>query len=266
MWCGFARCEGVRKGPPFRPWRQGYSSRVHSQPNPRLQAPRPGARMLGGMRVTHHRAMSEATAVVGARLKRSVRLRKETMALVVSIWGALAIGAVRGAAAPAGGGWKEFDSRLYGFHVLYPGSWYFWEPKSEVLEIFNFPRSQGIEGVILPLGGASISVMGPPPDIHIRSLDEWVQRDLQGWTLVDKSERIVVPGAPRQGCARLTKVVSVADQGPPGKAVQVTTAYYCRTGGGLYRIEAINWRGDPNQEQYQELAFEVATTLRAASR
>ena len=45
-------------------------------PNPRLQAPRPRSRLLGGCKVAHHRAVPEAIVVVGARLKRRVRLRE----------------------------------------------------------------------------------------------------------------------------------------------------------------------------------------------
>jgi len=53
-------------------WRQGHSAAREAQPNPRLQAARPGAQLLGGPSVAHHRAMHAVIAVVGARLKRSV--------------------------------------------------------------------------------------------------------------------------------------------------------------------------------------------------
>ncbi len=42
-------------------------------PNQRLQAPRPARELLGGSDLTHHRAELAAIAVVGARLRRSVR-------------------------------------------------------------------------------------------------------------------------------------------------------------------------------------------------
>ena len=51
---------------------QGCSARSQSHPNPRLQAPRPGARLLGGRNAAHHPAVPAAIAVAGARLKRSV--------------------------------------------------------------------------------------------------------------------------------------------------------------------------------------------------
>ena len=55
---------------------QGKSAGERWLPNPRLQATRPGAQLLGGLNVAHHHAMHAVIAVVGARLKRSVRLHK----------------------------------------------------------------------------------------------------------------------------------------------------------------------------------------------
>ena len=56
---------------------QGRAAGRWSRPNPRLQAARPGAQLLGGLTVAHHRAVRNATTVVGARLKRSVRRPEE---------------------------------------------------------------------------------------------------------------------------------------------------------------------------------------------
>ena len=66
---------GDRNDSPDQSTKQGNAEGKRSLPNPRLQASRPRPRLLGGGGVAHHRAMSEATTVAGARLKRRVRRR-----------------------------------------------------------------------------------------------------------------------------------------------------------------------------------------------
>jgi hypothetical protein len=51
------------------------------EPNPRLQASRPGPRLFGGRSGAHHRAVPATIAVVGARLKRSVRQHTRELGL-----------------------------------------------------------------------------------------------------------------------------------------------------------------------------------------
>ena len=74
-WVAFRRTQAItgRSGSPDQSTKQGKSEDIRWLPNPRLQAPRPGPRLLGGHNVAHHRAVPTAIAVVGARLKRSVR-------------------------------------------------------------------------------------------------------------------------------------------------------------------------------------------------
>ena len=66
---------GDRNDSPDQSTKQGNAAGKRSLPNPRLQASRPRPRLLGGGGVAHHCAVPTAIAVVGARLKRSVRCR-----------------------------------------------------------------------------------------------------------------------------------------------------------------------------------------------
>jgi hypothetical protein len=72
------QASALRNGLSCRLRQQGRSAGRWSRPNPRLQAARPGAQLLGSLSVAHDRAMRNATAVMGARLKRSVRQRMVT--------------------------------------------------------------------------------------------------------------------------------------------------------------------------------------------
>jgi hypothetical protein len=167
----------------------------------------------------------------------------------------------------AAGDKKNFKSTKYSYRVDYPSSWHLLDQKLDQLFLVNCPPHKRVRGTVIPAGGASISVRGfSPGDFnpeHITSREQWIERDLQGNILVDRST-VPVPDSPLDGCGELTRVISKGDAG--GKTNQVTTALYCLANGQPFRISETNWEDDPNQPQYQELALKIALSLRAEAK
>jgi len=168
----------------------------------------------------------------------------------------------------AAGQWKPFTSKTLHFSVLYPASWNRLLalddlPDPDRLDIINFPNRDRAEGVVIKRGGASISVVGVPPDsppFYWHSVDDWIGFSLPHRILIDQSE-IPIAAPPSGGCSKLKRVVTQFETSPG--AYQVYTNYYCEIGGRLYGTFLANWKGDPHQSDLQEIALKIALSLRS---
>ncbi|MBZ5587238.1 MAG: hypothetical protein LAO05_01620 [Acidobacteriia bacterium] len=47
------------------------------------------------------------------------------------------------------------------------------------------------------------------------------------------------------------------------KAFQVTARFYCVANAGLYAVTVTNWKHDPEQPHYRNVALHMALSLRA---
>jgi len=164
--------------------------------------------------------------------------------------------------------WKLFVSETQHFSVVYPGSWNRLlgadgRPINDGLEIINFPNRERVTGVVIKKGGANISVVGLAPDstpFGWHTVDDWIRFSVRHRIVIDQSEISVAGAAPTQ-CTTLKRVVSEIPTS--GDAYQIDTSYYCTAGGWLYSVSEGNWKGDPHQNDLQEIALQVVLSLRS---
>lgn len=153
--------------------------------------------------------------------------------------------------------WKEFKSAESGFSVKYPGSWYPFVSNKGSLDILSFPPAERVQGVVLKRGGAEIMVGGPPSGVT--SIDQWV-RAVEQDNRVKEDKSVKLIRAASNGCAELRQVVTESEA---GEGVYFTqTSYYCSIGNKLLTVFLENWKGDPNEKRFQELALRIASSLR----
>ena len=157
------------------------------------------------------------------------------------------------------GALKTFRSRRFGYTASYPASWYLEHRavRLDSLDIFDFPPSRRVKGVILPEDGAEIEVGPAPPEIH--TVPEWIGRNTKLDTAVERRELKDLPSSPN-GCTTLTEVTSL-NQLEERSRINVTN-YYCSTGRGLYMVSLTNWEGNPRLEALRKVALEIALSLR----
>ena len=159
--------------------------------------------------------------------------------------------------------WKTFKSEKYHFSVTYPPSWHGSNHETEILEIFDFPSSERVKGVVIPRSGAGITVvpaiMAHPKDT-VNTISDWIEKDLVGTNIVSRKE-LKTLSQEAGACTELVEVQTDAEEGP--NAYTHATSYYCRTRTGLYRVELSNWRGNPKQSQLQAIAGKIVLSLRS---
>lgn len=168
--------------------------------------------------------------------------------------------------APPKAQWKAFESKAQHFRVRYPVSWnrvegLDGEPASrEALDIINFSNSERVKGVVIKSSGAEIQVSGPPPNVH--TIDDWIRNHVQDDVATDQRE-ISIPNLTPNGCRSLKRVTWRSDVSGDGKAFFYYTAFYCSTNTDPYAIVLHNWDGDPDQQKLQDVALEIALSLRS---
>ena len=164
-------------------------------------------------------------------------------------------------------GWGVFESRSQHFSVRYPASWHQMVAADgsvdhDTLSIINFPNSEIVSGVIIKKGGASIAALAVPVNAapsNVRSLEDWIRWYEKHDAVLDDHVIPVVKGAP-DACRNLRRIVTRYEVGP--NTFQIHTDYFCSTMHGLYVVLLTNWEGDPHQSALQDVALEVALSLR----
>src|SRR5580698_4365811 len=91
-------------------------------------------------------------------------------------------------------GAQTFTSSSGGYVVRYPGSWHQFPPRLPTLSILNFPPSQRVRAVVLPEGGAAISLTLAPAGVS--NTEEWYARDVKpGMHSVTRTEIVLARSA-----------------------------------------------------------------------
>jgi hypothetical protein len=158
--------------------------------------------------------------------------------------------------------WMTFRSEEAGFTVLYPASWYRSGSGTRGLDIFNFPPSKSVHGVVLPRSGAQLAVGRATS--RTRTLNQWINQDLRGERPISR-RKIARPAEGAGACTELLEVAWLSAVGPA--AYFSYTSYYCSTGDGrLYQILLTNWKGNPKQQELRNLALRVALSLKQFSK
>lgn len=158
--------------------------------------------------------------------------------------------------------WSTFRSAKFRFEVRYPESWNRVADTADVLNILSFPPSQRVQGVVLPAGGAAITVTSLSALLvqdGIATIEDWIASDVRdsqvlGREITSSSRE---PGA----CTQLTEVSWKSEEGP-GRYSH-TTSLYCRTRGALFRVQLSLWEGESKELELKNIARRMALSLRS---
>jgi hypothetical protein len=152
--------------------------------------------------------------------------------------------------------WLTYESPSLHVEVKYPPSWNMAVGTNNVLYLANFAASESVHGVVIPRSGARVTVM--PASADIRDKESWIKKDLDHETELNRRE--IPKSQSRQSCETLTEVVWEWEVGP--NSFFRETAYYCVASGRLFRIRLTFWKGNPQQNDLQTTAIQIAESLR----
>jgi hypothetical protein len=159
-------------------------------------------------------------------------------------------------------GWKSFTSST-GFSVKYPGSWVRKGNSKDRLMVLS--SKGGAEAIVIKNGQAMISVIEEKSDVN-SSLSQLIDRYNQD---VDVLSRRNIRGenAGSRGCRDLNETISKEPAVPPEDVpgpvpYLINTEYFCEVKGHIYAMVLRNFEGDPKQALYQQIALQVAKSLR----
>src|SRR5262245_50646341 len=152
-----------------------------------------------------------------------------------------------------------FTSTQFRYHVAYPASWQVHDASLAHLEIYNFPREQRVQGVVIPAHGASVTVTGAPPGVS--TVQEWVASARHASDTVVTDRKLQPTRSAPDGCATLRELVREEEAGP--NVYYRISQIYCGTSSGAFVIELVNWKGDPDEQKYEAMALDIARSLRS---
>lgn len=158
--------------------------------------------------------------------------------------------------------WKSFTGNT-GFSVRYPNSWVRKGISNDSLTILS--SKGGAEGVIIKKGQAMISV-GEASEHASSSLSRAIKYYTQDEDIISKRD-IANDDIVDRGCDDLHEVISKEGIVPPQDVLGhvpyvVNTEFFCKANGHVYVTVLRNFEGDKKQAAYQQIALQVARSLR----
>lgn len=161
--------------------------------------------------------------------------------------------------------WQRFNSSHH-FSVAYPGAWFRFGVSPDRLQIRS--SKGGAEGIVIDKGQAEIVVMeadGSPA----KTLVQVIKSDTQGAVVLSTRD---VPTEPnRQSCSVLKEVISKeeaipAEDSPISVPLIINTEILCVIDGHVITTLLRNWEGDSRQEDYRQVALQMAKSIRMTQR
>lgn len=161
----------------------------------------------------------------------------------------------------ASGGWRLFRSSA-GFSVSYPGTWVRNGVSADRLQVRS--SKGGAEGVGIKRGQAEITVM-EAPESSKQTLAQVIAYYTQDTTVL--SQKDVLRETAPKGCSNLKEVTSKEAVISPGDSpisvpTVINTDFFCEVGGHKIVILLRNWDGDKRQQEYQQIALQIAKGIR----
>jgi hypothetical protein len=157
--------------------------------------------------------------------------------------------------------WHLFRSST-GFAVSYPGTWVRSGVSTDRLQVRS--SKGGAEGVGIKPGQAEITVMDAreSPKQTLAQVIAYYTRDTKVI-----SQRDVPGGTVPNSCSHLKQIVSKEPAIPPGDSpisvpTVVNTDFFCEVAGHNIVILLRNWEGDKRQQEYQQVALQMARSIR----
>lgn len=166
------------------------------------------------------------------------------------------------AAMPATNHWTHFVSPQCRFSTWYPPGWRQTVPASEGLEIANFPKSQAVTGVFIPITGALIQA-GPAADQSQTMEDDVIGQMRADWARLTTLDQTIVTGMPYPNFPKTLRVVEYYENyGTATKPIlQHTTMILCKVHGRIFIVELFYWRGNRHAKMLEGEALDVARDL-----
>jgi hypothetical protein len=169
--------------------------------------------------------------------------------------------ALGGAALASTDGWQLFNSST-GFSVSYPANWFKVGISKDRLQLRS--SEGGAEGVGIKHGQAEIIVM-EAEDSSSQTLAQVIAYYTQDTTVL--SHRTVPAEASNDGCSEIQEITSKEPAVPPTDSPIsvpniVNTDFFCEDHGRKITTLLRNWEGDKLQEGYQQVALQMAKSIR----
>lgn len=166
-----------------------------------------------------------------------------------------------GAAFASTGGWQLFSSST-GFSVSYPGSWFKAGISKDRLQLRS--SKGGAEGIGIKQGQAEITVIEAQASSS-QTLAQVIAYYTQDTTVL--SHRNVSTEAGKGGCSELQEITSKEPAVPPADSPIsvpniINTDFFCEVHGRKIATLLRNWEGDKRQEGYQQVALQMAKSIR----
>ena len=166
-----------------------------------------------------------------------------------------------GAAFASTDGWQLFNSST-GFSVSYPGSWFKAGISKDRLQLRS--SEGGAEGIGIKQGQAEITVMEAQASSS-QTLAQVIAYYTQGTTIL--SHKDVPAEAGKGGCSELQEITSKEPAVPPADSPIsvpniINTDFFCEVHGRKIVALLRNWEGDKRQEEYQQVALQMAKSIR----
>lgn len=161
--------------------------------------------------------------------------------------------------------WRLFRSSI-GFFVSYPGTWVRSGVSTDRLQIRN--SKGGAEGVSIKPGQAEITVMDARESSKqtLAQVSAYYTQDAKVVSQKDVPGETVV-----NGCSNLKEIISKETAIPPRDSPisvprVINTDLFCEVAGHKIVILLRNWEGDKRQREYQQVALQMARSIRMTSR
>ena len=161
----------------------------------------------------------------------------------------------------ASDGWRLFRSST-GFSVSYPGTWVRSGVSTDRLQVRS--SKGGAEGIGIKQGQAEITVM-KAPESSKKTLAQVIAYYTQDTTVLSQKD-VPQETAPKV-CGNLKEVTSKESAVPAGDSpisvpTIINTDLFCEVDGQKIVILLRNWEGDKRQQEYQQVALQMAKGIR----
>jgi hypothetical protein len=158
-------------------------------------------------------------------------------------------------------GWQRFSSSKH-FSVLYPGNWFRTGVSTDRLQLRS--SKDGAEGIGISQGEAEITVIEAQASSK-QTLVQVIAYYTQDTTVL--SRKNVPVEARSRGCSDLKEVISKEPAIPPGDSpirvpMIINTDFFCEIDGRKIVTLLRNWEGDKRQQDYQQVALQMAKGIR----
>ncbi|HLZ50164.1 MAG TPA: hypothetical protein VKP61_05420 [Candidatus Acidoferrum sp.] len=159
--------------------------------------------------------------------------------------------------------WQHFSSSRH-FSVTFPTDWFRFGVSTDRLQIRS--SKGGAEAVLIKRDQAEITVVEAEGS-STKTLTQVIDYYTKGTSILSRTT--VSNESSKQGCGKIEEVISKESVIPPGDALVsvpyiINTELFCEIDGHKIVTVLRNWEDDSRQEDYQNVALQMARSIRLA--